>query len=354
MRDLYKNLLENDPNGQIQVVDTNLLEPEKASQILQQIEQSAQTTQLTNPQLPYISIVIVGRNDDYGVNFLGRINTFIRHLDRQTTQYKDLFELIVVEYNPLLDRSPLKDVLYRSNNFETRIITVPESLHKTANMPSPVLEFWGKNVGIRRSKGDYVLVCNPDIIFSNEMIDSMAQRNLNQNAVYRTDRYDFHAEGIENHGIEQYLDFAIKHTFQAMLCTGTVKIDPCDSIDQLPSTQQNEYIFTNACGDFILSAKKNFEKAQGLVCENPTSHGHTDSFSLIRLIKVAKLETQFILTKPLCIFHMDHERNNTFVKWNPDIAIAAADWQGWFAKPTWFSEDWGFANEQLPQWSNRE
>ena len=303
---------------------------------------------------PYISIVITGRNDDYGVNFLERINTFVRHLDRQTVKHQDLFELIVVEYNPLPDRAPMKDVLYSSKNFETRIITVPEKLHKTAGMTAPVLEFWGKNAGIRRARCDYVLVSNPDIIFSDEMINALAEKNLDDTCVYRTDRYDYRGEGIEQESLDDYLDFAIKHTFQAHLCPKTVEVTPSNNINQLPSSRRSGHIFTNASGDFILSARKNFEKSRGLAWENPTSRGHVDSFGLIRLFKAADLKNQYILTQPLCIFHMDHPRNGAFVKWDPDIAIAAADWQGWFAKPTWFSDHWGFGNEQLEEWSNRE
>jgi len=303
---------------------------------------------------PYISIVITGRNDDYGVNFLERINTFVRHLDLQTVKHPDLFELIVVEYNPLPDRAPMKDVLYKSKNFVTRIVTVPEHLHKTAGMTAPVLEFWGKNAGIRRARCDFVLVSNPDIIFSNEMIDALAEKNLDENCVYRTDRYDYRGEGIENEKIENYLDFALRNTFQAHLCPKTVETGSCNSMDQLPSTQRNGQIFTNASGDFILSARKNFEKSRGLAWENPTSRGHVDSFGLIRLFKAAELKAQYILVKPLCIFHMDHPRNGAFVKWDPDTAVAAADWPGWFAKPTWFSDHWGFGNEQLQEWSNRE
>ena len=78
---------------------------------------------------PYLSVVIVGRNDDYGVNFLERLNTFVRSLDHQVRNYSDLIELVVVEWNPLDDRAPLKDVIVNTNNLNLRIITVPPEIH---------------------------------------------------------------------------------------------------------------------------------------------------------------------------------------------------------------------------------
>ena len=117
---------------------------------------------------PYLSVVIVGRNDDYGVNFLDRINTFIRSLDYQVRNYPNLIELVVVEWNPLADRAPLKDVLVKTNNLDIKIITVPAEVHDKIGHPSPVLEYYGKNVGIRRAKGQFVLTTNPDILFTNE------------------------------------------------------------------------------------------------------------------------------------------------------------------------------------------
>ena len=57
---------------------------------------------------PYLSIVIVGRNDNYGVNFMDRMNMFIRSLDHQISKHsKNFLELIIVEWNPLADRKPM-------------------------------------------------------------------------------------------------------------------------------------------------------------------------------------------------------------------------------------------------------
>jgi hypothetical protein len=300
---------------------------------------------------PYISIVIVGRNDNYGVNFLERINTFVKHLDRQTSKFNNIFELIIVEWNPLPDKPRLKDVLIRAKNFSTRIITVPENLHKIANMPAPVLEFWAKNVGIRRALGDYILVSNPDIMFSDHLVEELAKKNLQDDVVYRTDRYDYHGDGIQYISLENYIDFAVKNTFRVHMCPESVEVKYCDSIFNLPSSQRNDIIFTNASGDFILSSRKTFEKARGLAWESSLTKGHVDSFSLIRLVKQGKIKSQFIFTRPFCIFHMDHPRKPNLIRWEPEVALAAAEWAGWFAKPSWFNDDWGFRDYNLEEYT---
>ena len=187
---------------------------------------------------PYISVVIVGRNDNYGVNFLSRINTFVRSLDHQVRNYPNLVELVVVEWNPLDDRPGLKDALVPVNNLDLRIITVPPDVHNSIGHPNPVLEFQGKNVGIRRARGKFVLVTNPDIVFTQELIDEFGKRQLDSNCFYRTDRYDFVSDGIESIEPENYIKFACEHAFDAHLTfvwgTESRLIKPATALEDLP------------------------------------------------------------------------------------------------------------------------
>jgi len=302
---------------------------------------------------PYISIVIVGRNDNYGVNFMERLNTFIRSLDHQTKQYPDLIELVIVEWNPLADYEPLKNVIYQPANYPVRIITVPPKVHDSIGNSAPVLEFWGKNVGIRRAQGEFVLVSNPDILFTNELIDHLATRQLVKDAVYRTDRYDYHGEGLENLNEDQYIPFALSHTFKAHIFPETVPVTDTESFDQLPRSLNPTHIFTNASGDFILSAKENFIKSYGLAWENDVTRGHVDSFSMFRLLRVGQLQRQLVFVAPLCIFHMDHPRKVNNIPWQPNIAEATTQWPAWFADPSWFQDNWGMSDKQLVEWTSQ-
>ena len=290
---------------------------------------------------PYLSVVITGRNDDYGVNFLGRINTFIRHLDHHMAGTPDLIELIVVEWNPLDDRDPLYSVLRDAKNMRVRVITVGQELHAQFGAANPVLEFYGKNVGARRAQGEFVLTTNPDVLFSDSLINEIRQRWLKPDCLYRTDRYDFHSEGIEDIDSRDVINFALKNTFQAHTSSGSPRVDPPVAMMALPKSML-AHPHTNACGDFILAPRAAFFQANGLL-ENTQQKWHIDSYSLLRFINAGF--RQIVLTAPACCFHMHHERKPADVAWNVEKALEMGRTIG--------SPDWGLGEVELPEWTNR-
>lgn len=292
---------------------------------------------------PYISVVIVGRNDDYGENFQERLATFVRHLDRQAASHPDLFELIIVEWNPLHDRPSIEAILPAINALPTRIITVPNQEHERFGAARPVLEFAGKNVGIRRSHGRFVLTTNPDIIFSDPLVDYLAQCCLQENTVYRTDRYDFVNSGIEHVDTHQLVSFAASRTFQAHISKNNASVcatvDPTKHLADFPKSDTNtKAMHTNACGDFILAAKSAFANCNGLN-EDTAQKWHIDSYSLIRLLSIP-LQQQ-ILVAPRCIFHADHARAGSDAAWNPQLALDIGRLPG--------GHDWGLNGVDLTE-----
>jgi hypothetical protein len=59
-------------------------------------------------QKPYLSFVVVARNDDCGEEFLGRRRGFVDRLFFQSARHKLDAEVVVVEWNPLDDEPGLK------------------------------------------------------------------------------------------------------------------------------------------------------------------------------------------------------------------------------------------------------
>ena len=292
---------------------------------------------------PYVSIVITGRNDDYGDNFLNRISTFVRSLAHQTQSYPGVFELVIVEWNPLSDRPGLARVLPGTPGLPVRVITVPEHVHQQLNATLPVLEFHGKNVGIRRAHGEFVLVTNPDIIFTDQLIDTLAKKQLRLDSFYRTDRYDFYSNGISDIASGDIAAFALEHVFQGHLCMGSGSASPeitaPSSLNALPVSVVNaDGIHTNGCGDFILASKEAFYTARGLV-EMVGQKWHLDSYSLLRLA-VNKMK-QVVWTAPNCIFHMHHDRAPSDQAWNPGRALEIAKQPG--------NTSWGLAGQELQE-----
>lgn len=291
---------------------------------------------------PYLSFVIVGRNDDYGVNFMSRLNTFVRSLDRQVKNFPGLFELIIVEWNPLGDRPGLDKTIDPPKNLHTRIITVPADVHDTIGHSKPVLEYYGKNVGIRRANGKFVLATNPDIIFTDELIEELAKQNLDPANVYRTDRYDFISDGITSVEPENYVRYALDRTFYCCLEHKSVPTEVTfgRSLDSLPvSVKHNLIVHTNASGDFILAAKEAFFQVNGM-WESVSKIYHNDSLSYIRLMFLGQ-RIQKVFTSPKCIFHQHHDRQPIKEKFSPSVAREEGSKPG--------PDNWGLKNFDFPE-----
>lgn len=298
----------------------------------------------TSNNKPYVSVVIVGRNDGYGDDFVGRINTFVRSLDHQTSSHPGVFELIIVEWNPLDGYTPLADVVDDTHHLPVRVVTVSAELHNTIGTEHPVLEFHGKNVGIRRARGEFVLVTNPDIIFTQQLIDEIAKQRLRLDTVYRTDRYDFHTEGICDVDSKDLQDFAVEHTFVVhAMADATSVSEPVHenerTLDLLPrSGIAADAWHTNGCGDFMLAAREVFFTVRGMY-ETIQHRWHVDSISLMRF-GTAQIKQQ-VWVSPLCVFHQHHDRRPQ------DVAFGSLDIKGLAAQPG--TTDWGFKDQDLPE-----
>jgi len=160
---------------------------------------------------PYLSVVATARNDDHGGNPLYRTQLFIDGLVAQAERYRLPIELVLVEWNPPSDRPRLADVLRWPASVwcDIRIIEVPHELHSTLEFSDrlPLYQMIGKNVGIRRARGDFVVATNIDILLSKELMGFLASRSLDADCVYRADRVDVPAEIDPDWPLDRQLDF---------------------------------------------------------------------------------------------------------------------------------------------------
>ena len=153
------------------------------------------SSSIKNKDSPYITFVVVGRNDNYGHNFLGRFQVFLDNLTYLCEKHKLDSELIIVDWNPPEDQLKLRDALKIKKDrkhFRIKFIDVPNNVHKKFTNPDnlPLLEYNGKNVGIQNALGDFILVTNPDIIFNEKLIKHLSKQKLKKNVVYRISRND--------------------------------------------------------------------------------------------------------------------------------------------------------------------
>src|SRR5205814_937936 len=164
---------------------------------------------------PYLSVVVTMRNDGHGGNPLQRFQAFVNCLTAQCRRVNLPAELIVVEWNPPDDRPPLRDALRwpLDSPCEIRIIQVPAQLHRTLKHPEafPLYQMIGKNVGIRRARGEFVLSTNADILLSNEVAEAIASRTLKPGVMYRVDRHDVDPDVPVDGTLDELMEYCRTH-----------------------------------------------------------------------------------------------------------------------------------------------
>lgn len=143
-----------------------------------------------------LSLVITGRNDGYGIDFDGRFLRALQFNARELTARAIPHEFVFVEWAPLADRPLLLDVVQQSGvviDPRTLRWIVVDPRYQTAVLQNPrlrYLEFFAKNVGIRRAAGDFILSTNSDVILGRHVLDVLQAGALAPRTIYRAQRYD--------------------------------------------------------------------------------------------------------------------------------------------------------------------
>lgn len=138
-----------------------------------------------------ITIVVSGRNDDYGGDFTTRFfRAWRANLDR-LSDAGVATELLFVEWNPVAGRPLLsRQVLAEFAN--ARAIAVPNDAHQRygGNPHMPFHEMPAKNIGIRHARGAWVLIANADIVLGRDVIAWLARAGHDERTLYRAHRID--------------------------------------------------------------------------------------------------------------------------------------------------------------------
>jgi len=279
---------------------------------------------------PYLSIVAVSRNDDHGGNLLQRMQLFVDALYAQCNRFKLKTELIIIEWNPLSDRQGLKDALTWPEDrgcVVTRIITVSPDLHNQFKYADkmPIFQMIGKNVGIVRAKGHFILATNIDILFSDELMQYLTKKMLNDGCHYRVDRVDVDSCVMAEYTKDTLLSCCRKNILRLNKKYGTYgyrsKWDSLsvslksfmDYVYRAKVEKSDGYPLThsNACGDFALMAKSDWMKLGGYP-ELEMYSFHIDSMILVAGHYSGIREVD--LASPMEIYHIEHSAGSG---WTP-------------------------------------
>ena len=130
-----------------------------------------------------LSIVLGGRDDNYGENFIERLHqvldTNLRLLDNCDLES----EVIVVDFNPidekyLYEHPQLKESL---SNARVKNVIFDNSVVVEENLnPTTYYEYFAKNAGIRVSTGELIFVTNSDILLTEDLLDKIKVELTNE------------------------------------------------------------------------------------------------------------------------------------------------------------------------------
>lgn len=189
---------------------------------------------LLSPPKTSVCAVFAGRNDDFVADNEARIRAVI---EWNTKVLCD--EVIFVEWNPLPDR-PLLSPALTKDYANLRAYVVPREIHEriSTNPRMPVMEYFAKNVGIRRALSEYVCATNSDILWD-ENVRRMKWL-LDETLVFRTRRIELRWQG--------------EPPTQGFLRDERNRIEYRDGWRQ-------ELAF--GCGDFTLAHKSLWHRARG-------------------------------------------------------------------------------------------
>lgn len=268
-------------------------------------------SQQDSSQDPYVSFVVCGRNDDYGGNFLQRVNNFINSISVLSNKYSVNTEIIFVEWNPCPDKKMLWQEINEHNKViksfgqTVKFIIVPAEHHlKYKNNPNhhyPVLDYVGKNVGIRRSKGKFTLVCSPDTVFTDNFFERLRDGFFSDKYVYRTCRADYHPIDATFSNYEEYTKYM--HICKSHVYSWNIEHGMSISDNSVDRILLNN-LYTNGCGDFLMASKDAWVAVKGCP-EISDVFCHLDTKSLVRL---SKIREQWILPYSACVYHQNHHR----------------------------------------------
>lgn len=315
-----------------------------------------------------MSFVVAARNDNYGGDFLHRMQIFLNVLLTLWDRHGLNAELVIVEWNPPEDSPRLLDALSwpKEKNADTiRFIEVPREMH--LSIPNsermPMFEYIAKNVGIRRAAGKYVLATNPDILFSDELIRCFVSGELSQESFYRVDRYDVGEKVPIGMSVEEQLSFCRKHLVSVATIDGRAKPGRLYSLKRfLKETLSNSGhpprgvdsgiirdisdLHTGASGDFFLMARNHWHKLRGY--PEFKSHSYVDGYMCCMAASLGL--SQIVHKSP--IYHQEHDRSDHDKRPLTDYEeyVAAGHMMLKSQTPEIFNdEDWGLGSEKLAE-----
>lgn len=337
---------------------------------------------------PYLSIVVAGRNDNYGGDFNFRLQNCINWFVYYANKHALSAEFIIVNYNPIPGERQLNEILVvpPSNYVKVRFITVSGIFHEKISADGirkrlPLYEYVAKNIGIRRAAGEYILSANPDILFDPHIIKTIARGQINEQEYYRADRCNFEkpkdpiSVGDLNRVRNQVKSVCAKGkdfllSFKGLFVANILYYKTRSYLFRKyyfllrnnPFLAKLMYVYvaeeymcyklhTNAAGDFLMMHRNNWEKLKGHP-EKTLLPVHVDSISVAEAKYSGLKEHVFFYP----IYHQEHE--SRFRSRDEDEGVKkmyalfeydAREMEARASAKIYNQDDWGFPSEKFEE-----
>jgi hypothetical protein len=285
-----------------------------------------------------LSAVIVSRNDNYGGNLLERstycFNSMIDTFD----------EVFYIDWNSP-NGSLLNEVKHNvqfKGNFHHIVITPENASILTNNDPEAqkCCEVLGRNIGLRRASGDWLVSTNIDIIAPDRSELEKTLSNLDTSTFYTISRRHIDLKMIkEVHKTEELLyekwrevrDFYIKSSEERHYEEKTVSGD--------------DYSLVNCCGDFQIAHRSVWNTVRGM--EEDLIYALYADTNVQKKAVMHGFQLKALYSPAL--FHIDHGKGGggflTGVNRRPNDIHRAISYQF----KTENSESWGFSDIDIEQ-----
>ena len=205
-----------------------------------------------------LSAVIVSRNDNYGGNLIERssycFNSMIDTFD----------EVFYIDWNSdtksLLNE--VKDNIQFKGNFN-HIVIEPKVAKMLTNFDSEAqkcCEVLGRNIGLRRATGDWIVSTNIDIIAPRRKDLEDTINTLDKNTFYTVSRRDAELPNIKefnkNNNFEEYKNW--KEVREHLINNSE------ERHYEEKTMQGDDYSLVNCCGDFQLATHQIWNNLRGM------------------------------------------------------------------------------------------
>jgi len=266
-----------------------------------------------------LSVIVAGRNDDYGKDFRQRLFRTALHNCELFTREGIPFEYILAEWNPLPDRPLLsEEFVHRVPN--ARAVVIPPEIHRqySLNPGMPFHEMPAKNAALRRSCGDVVILTNADVLFAESLVARIAAGRWHPRTLYRAHRID----------VKSDLSWDELQAPANQLASGEGMVPPP--------------YYLGAGGDFCLALREVWSSLGGFN-EQIRFSTRAKDWQFFLSAATQDIAIEFIGD----VYHLDHDqgfRNTPSDKRNAEGAHFGNWWDIEFGLPISIADNWGFAD----------